>query len=65
MNREFWIDTAERSLYTMAEAAVGVIGACTAIDQVNWKLVVYASVGAGIATILKCIVVWGRKKYDK
>ena len=58
-NKDFWIDTAERSLYTMAEAAIGVIGATSALSEVNWGVVVSASLLAGIVTVLKCIVVKG------
>lgn len=65
MIKEFWKDTAERCLYTMAETALGVIGTCAIMEQVNWKVVVSASILSGIVTVLKCIAVKGGTNADR
>lgn len=55
--RQFVKETAMKVVYTMAEAALGIIGGSQLLSEVNWSLVLSASVLAGIATILKCIVI--------
>lgn len=60
MGKEFLRDTVERSVYTMAETALGIIGTCAIMEQVNWKIVVSASILSGIVTVLKCIAVRGK-----
>ena len=56
-NKEFWKDTLERSVYTMAETAIGVLGGCALLTEVNWSVVISASVLSGIVTVLKCIAI--------
>ena len=46
-----------RAIYTIAETALGIIGGSTLISEVNWKLVVSASILSGIVSILKSIIV--------
>lgn len=59
--KEFWVDTAERVVYTICETALGVMGATQMIQELNWKVVFGASALAGITTLFKCLVV-GLKK---
>ena len=54
---EFWEATAIRAIYTMAEVALGMIGGAQLVEQVSWKLVLSASVIAGIVSVLKSICV--------
>lgn len=56
VNTQKWIKaTAVRAVKTMAQTAVGVIGASTVMTSVDWKMVVSASVVAGIVSILTSV----------
>ena len=44
-----------RAIKTMAQTAVGVIGASVVMSDVNWKVVVSASVLSGILSLLTSI----------
>lgn len=55
MNKHFWKYTALRALRTGAQAAVATIGSAAALGEVNWPLVVSASVLAGILSVLTSI----------
>ena len=44
-----------RAVKTMAQTAVGVIGAGTVIEAVDWKMVLSASVVAGVVSILTSV----------
>lgn len=46
-----------RALHTVAQTAVGVIGTSALLSEVNWSVVISASVLAGIVSILKSIVI--------
>lgn len=46
-----------RTIYTVCETALGTIGGCKLISEVNWKLVLSASLLAGICCVLKSIAV--------
>lgn len=51
-----WFKAAEiRAIKTMAQTAVGVIGSSVVISDVNWLVVVSASVVAGVTSILTSI----------
>lgn len=53
-----WIKCAGiRALYTIAETALGIIGGSKLFSEVNWKIVVSASILSGIVSILKSIAV--------
>lgn len=45
-----------RAIKTMAQAAIGVIGASVVMSQVDWKMVLSASLLAGIVSLLTSIV---------
>lgn len=44
-----------RAIKTVAQTAVGIIGASTMINEVSWQMVLSASVLAGIVSILTSI----------
>lgn len=46
---------AVRAIKTVAQTAVGVIGASTVVSSVNWKVVVSSAVLAGVVSILTSI----------
>jgi hypothetical protein len=51
-----WFKAASiRAIKTMAQAAIGVIGSSVVISSVDWKMVVSASVVAGVVSLLTSI----------
>lgn len=51
-----WIKAAGiRAIKTMAQSALGVLGASTVLSEVNFKLVISSAVAAGLASILTSI----------
>lgn len=51
-----WFKAASiRAVKTMAQAAIGVIGSSVVISSVDWKMVVSASVVAGVVSLLTSI----------
>lgn len=53
-----WIKCAGiRALYTIAETALGIIGGSKLFNEVNWKIVISASILSGIVSVLKSIAV--------
>lgn len=63
--KKFLIDTAERVIMTMAEAAVGILGVDLAVNafHIDWHYVAGMSLGAGVVTFLKAL--YARKVGDK
>lgn len=51
------IAAGKRALHTMAQAALGTIGAAITFDEVNWVAVGSAALLAGIISFLKSIVI--------
>jgi len=53
---KLWIKAAGvRAVKTVAQTAVGVIGASATMAQVDWKIVVSASLVAGVTSILTSV----------
>lgn len=51
-----WLKAAGiRALKTFAQTAVATIGSTAAINEVNWKLVISASVLAGVLSLLTSV----------
>lgn len=58
MNKNFkkWLKAAGiRALKTVAQTAVGTIGASTLINEVNWLMVLSASLLAGVMSLLMSV----------
>ncbi len=56
VNTVEWFKAASvRAIKTMAQAAIGVIGSSVVISSVDWKMVVSASVVAGVVSLLTSI----------
>lgn len=53
--KKFWKAAGTRAIKTMAQTAVGVIGSSVVLSDVNWLVVVSASVVAGVTSILTSI----------
>lgn len=51
-----WFKAASvRAVKTMAQAAIGVIGSGAVISAVDWKIVISASVVAGVVSLLTSV----------
>lgn len=56
INMKRWIKAAGiRAIKTVAQTAVGTIGASVVISDVNWKIVISASLLAGILSLLTSV----------
>jgi hypothetical protein len=55
MTKKFWKATAIRALRTVAQTAVATIGTSAVLTDVNWGLVISASVLSGILSVLTSI----------
>lgn len=55
-NKTFWRATVIRAIKTICQTAIATIGTATLISEVNWKVVISASVLAGILSVLTSIV---------
>ena len=48
-----WLKAASiRAIKTMAQTAVGILGAATALNDINWGLIGSASILAGLGSLL-------------
>ncbi len=54
MNK-FWKSAINRSIRTIAQAALATIGSAALLESVNWRVVVSASILAGILSLLTSI----------
>lgn len=55
-NRKTWIKAAGiRAIKTVAQTAVGVIGASALISEVNWLTVISAAALAGVVSLLTSV----------
>lgn len=58
-NKEYWITWAKaagvRAVKTVAQSAIGAIGASAILTQVDWKVVVSTAVLSGIVSVLTSI----------
>ncbi len=51
-----WIKAASvRAIKTMAQTAIGIIGAATLIESVDWKVVASGAVISGIVSVLTSV----------
>ena len=55
-NSEFWKATAVRAVKTICQTAIATIGTASLISEVDWKLVISASLLSGILSVLTSIV---------
>lgn len=51
-NSKWWDSALIRAIKTVCQTAVGIIGASVALESVDWKTVVSASLLAGLVSIL-------------
>ena len=54
MNK-FWKSAINRSIRTIAQTAIATIGSAALLESVNWRVVVSASILAGILSLLTSI----------
>ena len=56
VNTVKWIKAATvRAIKTMAQTAIGVIGAATLVESVDWKVVASGAIISGIVSILTSV----------
>ena len=55
-NKDFWKSAAARAIKTVCQTAIATIGTASLMSEVNWIVVVSASILAGILSILTSIV---------
>lgn len=53
--KKWWKAAGVRALKTVAQAAIGCIGAATLLSQVSWPVVASTSVLAGILSLLTSV----------
>ena len=51
-NKKWWDASLTRAIKTVCQTAVGTIGASTMIESVDWKVVLSASLLAGLVSLL-------------
>lgn len=56
MTKEFWKSACIRALRTIAQTAIAMIGTASVMADVNWQMVLSASVLSGILSVLTSIV---------
>lgn len=54
-NKKWWAAAGTRAIKTMAQTAVATIGASTMITEINWAVVVSATVVSGMLSMLTSI----------
>ena len=55
-NKSFWKATAIRAIKTISQTAIATIGTASLMSEVNWSVVISASILAGILSVLTSIV---------
>lgn len=55
-NKAFWKATVIRAIKTICQTAIATIGTGKLVSEIDWKVVVSASVVAGILSVLTSIV---------
>lgn len=54
-NKEWWKAAGIRAFKTVCQTAIATIGTCSVLDEVNWHVVISASLLAGILSIFTSI----------
>ena len=55
MNKSFWMAALNRAIRTVAQSALATIASASILSEVNWLVVLSASVLAGVVSILTSI----------
>lgn len=55
MSKKWWKAAAVRAIKTVAQTAVAMVGTAVVMDDVNWVMVLSASVLAGILSLLTSV----------
>ena len=55
-NKKFWQATAIRAIKTICQTAIATIGTGKLVSEIDWKVVVSASIVSGILSVLTSIV---------
>lgn len=52
MNKKWWKAAGIRALKTVCQTAIATIGSATVLEEVNWMMILSASLLAGILSLL-------------
>lgn len=55
MNKKWWKCAGIRALKTICQTAIATIGTATVLEEVNWLMILSASVLAGVLSLLTSI----------
>ena len=55
--KKWLIAAGKRALHTFCQTAIGIIGSAVVLEEVNWKVVVSATLLATILSILKSAII--------
>ena len=55
-SRDFWNAALARSVWTLAEVFIALVGTSTAVDEINWDYVLVSTAFAGVLSLAKSIV---------
>lgn len=55
-NKRFWQATAVRAIKTVCQTAIATIGTAKLVSEIDWRVVISASIVAGILSVLTSIV---------
>ena len=64
MNKKWWKAAGIRAVKTVAQTAVATIGTAAVLQEINWVMVISASVLAGILSVLTSITGLPEVKVD-
>lgn len=65
MGKKWWKAAAIRAIKTICQTAVATIGTATVMEEVNWLMILSASLLAGILSLLTSIAGLPEVKVDK
>ncbi len=54
--KEFWEAAAARAIWTLCETFIGIAGAASLIEEINWHVVVSASIVSALVSLAKSII---------
>lgn len=54
--KEFWEAAAARAIWTLCETFIGIAGAASLIEEVNWHVVISSSCLAALISLAKSVV---------
>lgn len=63
-NKKWWMETAERAVKTVAQAALAMIPTAVVITAVDWKTVIGTAALAGVVSVITSIATLKNKESE-